>query len=155
MRGTKTRVLILLGGILLVTLAIHFFMLKETSVEGFDTSTETNTESTTTSESSTTGPVTTGPVTTGPVTTGPVTTEMTNELTQDPEVRDAVMTAYSNARNMSNEDKGKIVNGLKASVTKIGDKAKQLIDKMVPSALGMDTKESFISGALSMYPIND
>jgi hypothetical protein len=150
MRGTKTRVLILLGGILLVTLAIHFFMLKETSVEGFDTSTETNTESTTTSESSTTGPVTTGPVT-----TGPVTTEMTNELTQDPEVRDAVMTAYSNARNMSNEDKGKIVNGLKASVTKIGDKAKQLIDKMVPSALGMDTKESFISGALSMYPIND
>ena len=145
MRGTKTRVLILLGGILLVTLAIHFFMLKETSVEGFDTSTETNTESTTTSESSTTGPVT----------TGPVTTEMTNELTQDPEVRDAVMTAYSNARNMSNEDKGKIVNGLKASVTKIGDKAKQLIDKMVPSALGMDTKESFISGALSMYPIND
>ena len=150
MRGTKTRVLILLGGILLVTLAIHFFMLKETSVEGFDTSTETNTESTTTSESSTTGPVTTGPVT-----TGPVTTEMTNELTQDPEVRDAVMTAYSNARNMSNEDKGKIVNGLKASVTKIGDKAKQLIDKMVPSALGMDTTESFISGALSMYPIND
>ena len=140
MKGTKTRVLILLGGILIVTLAIQFFMLKETSVEGFDTSTETKTESTTTSESST---------------TDPVTTEMTNELTQDPEVRDAAMTAYSNARNMSNEDKGKIVNGLKASVTKIGDKAKPLIDRMVPSALGMDTKESFISGSLSMYPIND